>query len=309
MCGSALTKKEGSTADWLMCTNCYFKKATPKPIEISTSAIEKVIGSTALAAIKESPSNCIILINMKSIKSDKFVIELRLVRYENSDLTQKTGEIEIDPIPIGNIGQIRAIIRRAVDENFLKEGDSVIAMADETLGIGFNGLMMFFNIDEKFMMLTTLEIRKELEKSVFDSILEIAREIAKEGREGRKIGTAFIIGDHQNVLKNSRQLILNPLEGHPLERRNITDASFKETIKELAQLDGAFVVDKDGFVHTAGSYLTVKPDNINLQGLGSRHQACAAITKETKAIAVCISESGGTIRVFNNGEIIIEEKP
>jgi DNA integrity scanning protein DisA with diadenylate cyclase activity len=246
---------------------------------------------------------------MRETKPDKFIIGLRIARYENGKLIQKTGNVEMEPIPIGNIGQIRTIIRQAVDEGFLREGDSVVAVADETLGIGFGGLILFFNIDEKFMKLTTLELRRELNKSVFDSVLEVSREIAKEGREGRKIGTAFIIGDYQKVLENSRQLILNPLEGHPIERRNITDASFKETIKELAQLDGVFVIDKEGFVHTAGSYLTVKPGNLKLQGLGGRHQACAALTKKTSAIAVCVSESGGTIRVFNNGEIIIEEKP
>lgn len=104
-------------------------------------------------------------------------------------------------------------------------------------------------------------------------------------------------------------MILNPFEGHTLENRNITDASLKETVKELSQLDGVFVIDEDGYICSAGSYLIVDTNGINLPGLGSRHLACAAITNKTNAIAVCVSESGGTIRVFRNGNIIAEEKP
>ena len=62
------------------------------------------------------------------------------------------------------------------------------------------------------------------------------------GGEGRKIGTLFVFSDEKEVLKRSRPLILDPLFGHPPELKKIGDPNMRETIKELAQLDGAFVV-------------------------------------------------------------------
>jgi diadenylate cyclase len=236
------------------------------------------------------------------------VIRLKIVRELEKETHIENRSLEMEPMPLGTIGQIRMIIRKAVDEGIVVKGDNIIVLADETLGIGFDGLFLFFKIDEKFMEMTTRELKKELKKSVFDSVMEIARELGREGREGKKIGTAFIIGDHDKVLVNSRQMILNPLEGHPFEKRNVTDVGLKETIKALAQLDGAFVVDSEGYIHAAGRYLDADTDGVNLQGLGCRHTACAAITKISDAVAVVVSESGGIVRVFRGGNLISEEK-
>src|ERR687895_1770233 len=41
--------------------------------------------------------------------------------------------------------------------------------------------------------------------------VNLAVEIAREGREGRKIGTLFAVGDSEAVLKHSRPMILDPL--------------------------------------------------------------------------------------------------
>jgi hypothetical protein len=44
-------------------------------------------------------------------------------------------------------------------------------------------------------------------------------------------------------------------------------------------------------------------------GLGSRHFAGAAISKNTKAIAVVVSQSSGTVRIFQNGEVVLRIEP
>ena len=128
---------------------------------------------------------------------------------------------------------------------------------------------------------------------------------------GKPVGTAFIIGDSEAVLQKSHQLILNPLEGHPTEVRLITKMENWETIKELAQLDGAFVVDKEGVVLSAGRYIDMKMKSVGTlpKGFGTRHNAATAITKKTKAIAVILSKSGGEVRVFKDGEVIYRTPP
>jgi diadenylate cyclase len=137
----------------------------------------------------------------------------------------------------------------------------------------------------------------------------LAVEIAREGREGRKIGTMFVVGDSDEVLRHSRSLILDPLFGHPDELKLIHLPDMRETVKELAQLDGAFVVSDAGVVVSACRYIDAFSEGISLPlGLGSRHMAAASITKETGAVAVVVSESS-IVRVFDDAEIISEIIP
>ena len=87
--------------------------------------------------------------------------------------------------------------------------------------------------------------------AVLESCLELALEIAREGREGRRIGTLFTIGRADEVVAASRALILDPLAGHAPTRTHITDPNLRGTMKELAQLDGAFVISETGIVVAA----------------------------------------------------------
>ncbi|MDQ5988018.1 MAG: Diadenylate cyclase [Syntrophus sp. SKADARSKE-3] len=140
-------------------------------------------------------------------------------------------------------------------------------------------------------------------------VILLALEIAREEREGRKIGTIFVVSDSDRVLQDSRCMILDPLIGHSEESLNIDDHNLRETVKELAQLDGAFIVSDQGKFLSACRYLNATSKNVALpMGLGSRHMAAASITRETDAVAVVVSESS-IVRVFDNGEIISEIIP
>jgi len=143
------------------------------------------------------------------------------------------------------------------------------------------------------------------------TIIDIALKLAVEGREGKTIGTAFVLGEMEELAPHLRQLVLNPLEGHPKKNRNIHDAQFVETIREFAALDGAFLVSNRGVVETAGTYLDAPSGRAKAaKGLGARHTAAAAITAETSAIAVVLSASSHTVTVFHAGESILElERP
>lgn len=142
-----------------------------------------------------------------------------------------------------------------------------------------------------------------------ERVIWLAVEIAREGREGRKIGAMFVVADADATLQHSRCLILDPLWHHPADRKRIDDPNLRETVKELAQLDGAFIVSDDGVVLSACRYISASAAGIELPlGLGSRHMAAASITKQTKAIAVVVSESA-VVRIFDEGELISEIIP
>ncbi|HOI95196.1 MAG TPA: diadenylate cyclase [Syntrophobacter fumaroxidans] len=151
--------------------------------------------------------------------------------------------------------------------------------------------------------------KRGINPETLKQVVILAVEIAREGREGRRIGTMFIVSDTDEVLKHSRNLILDPLLGHPDHLKRIEDRNARETIKELAQLDGAFIVSDEGVVVSACRYVDAFSEGINLPlGLGSRHMAAASITKQTKSVAVVISESS-VVRVFDDGEIVSEIIP
>lgn len=142
-----------------------------------------------------------------------------------------------------------------------------------------------------------------------EEVITLALEIAREGREGRKIGTMFVVSDAENTIKHSSNMILDPLACHPDKVRHIEETNLRETVKELAQLDGAFIVSDSGIVLSACRYIDASSRGIRLPlGLGSRHVAAASITKRTDAVAVVVSESS-IVRVFDNGDLIGEIIP
>ncbi len=151
--------------------------------------------------------------------------------------------------------------------------------------------------------------RREVNTGVLKQVVSLAVEIAREGREGRKIGTLFVVGDSGEVVRRSKPMILDPLQGHPDEDKSIEDPNMRETIKELAQLDGGFVVSNAGVVLSAARYIDAASDSLNLPlGLGSRHMAGASISRQTDAVAVVVSESS-MVRMFDDGELVSEIVP
>ena len=120
------------------------------------------------------------------------------------------------------------------------------------------------------------------------------------------IGALFVLSDRRQLSPYLRQLILNPLQGHTQAARSIHNPDFLETLRELAALDGAFVVTRRGVVDSAGTYLNapIGPGRLS-PGLGARHAAALAITTVTDATAVVISASSGTVSVYDGGETVL----
>jgi DNA integrity scanning protein DisA with diadenylate cyclase activity len=151
--------------------------------------------------------------------------------------------------------------------------------------------------------------KRQVNADVLKQTVSLAVESAREGCEGRKIGTLFVVGDSGEVMKRSKPLILDPLHGHPDEDKQIESPDVRETIKELAQLDGAFLVSGSGVILSAARYIDATSDSLDLpQGLGSRHMAGASISQQTSAVAVVVSESS-MVRMFDDGELVSEIVP
>ena len=206
--------------------------------------------------------------------------------------------------------QIEDAIAASMQEDIISDGDTMIIVSS-TLAQEADSVSVY-RVDTEKLDFTIYDLIKstDIKDEAFEAIVNIALSIGKEGREGKLIGTAFMIGDSGDVLNNSTQLILNPFEGHNVEDRRVTNPEISETLKELAQLEGVFVISSDGVIEAAGRYLNVDKNNVDIpRGLGTRHVAVAAMTAASRAIGITVSQSGGIVRIFKNGEVVMKIEP
>lgn len=151
------------------------------------------------------------------------------------------------------------------------------------------------------------KVGRKCNPEVLETVIEIAVGLARQSINRTRKGTLFVVGDEDRVLEKSKPLILDPLAPYPKEVKDIRNADMQGTIKELAKLDGAFVVSADGCVLSAARHIEASSRDIDLpMGFGSRHMAGASISKETYAVAVVVSDNDEVVRVFDDGELVGE---
>lgn len=142
------------------------------------------------------------------------------------------------------------------------------------------------------------------------AVIDIALDIGALGREGKSVGTIFVIGATDAVMKSSRQVVFNPFKGYPKKDRLITLPQVVESLKELAKLDGAIIISSEGIVEAAGRHLEAAPvAEKKFGGLGARHRSAAGMTRKTDAVAIVVSESTGKVTLFERGRIVATFEP
>ncbi len=233
-------------------------------------------------------------------------------------LTEPSAEIEsvlhLPPIPLTRMAQIKLAVIMGLSEGYVMAGDKIVCLTGIP-DFGNLDCIVVLDIGKEYELLTSTHIThiaQHIPSEVFEAVLNIAVELASQGREGKPVGTTFVIGDHEKVMQFSRQMIFNPFRGYPEEECNLLNPQLRETLKEFSVLDGAFVIREDGAVMCAGRHLSAALNStVDLpRGLGSRHVAAAGITSVTEAVAIVISESTGAVRIFKDGSTFMEiEKP
>jgi diadenylate cyclase len=218
--------------------------------------------------------------------------------------------LRIPDVPLGRINQIKMAIIQALSKGLVKKGDKWVCLSGipQTKALD-NLLVLEFGKEFEIISSPDLPVISEIAMpEVFDTLLTLALELSSEGKEGRKpAGTIFVLGKHEEVLKFSHPMVINPFQGYPEEERNILDYRLKETVKEFSSIDGAFIFREDGVILAAGRHLDASGENIEIPlGLGSRHRAAAGITRLTDAMAIVISEETGGVRIFHHGKVFME---
>jgi diadenylate cyclase len=207
------------------------------------------------------------------------------------------------------VERVKVALVSALSQGAFKEGDVVLCMTGRVDGAADTLMQMRIggSLDDR-VAIEGVKLGEEFNSQVVDALIQLALQIGQEGFEGHPIGTIICIGDHTNVQEKSRQLTINPFQGLSEAERNVLDPKIRDAIKNFSVLDGAFVIREDGVVLAAGRYLSTESDvalKIPL-GLGARHAAAAAITASTRCIALAVSQSSGAVRLFKEGNIVLE---
>ena len=218
--------------------------------------------------------------------------------------------VSVPDVPMTRAGQVKTALLVCLARGVLHKGDRVICLSGVDRSRALDTLSVL-NLGDKpglFSLFDPESFGGDLAPQVFERVLTLATQLAVEGREGRPVGALFVLGDSERVLRQSRGLVLNPFQGHPESGRNVLDPALEETLKDYSALDGAFIVRGDGVVLTAGSHLMPSPavSTHLASGLGTRHGAAAGISASTDAVAICISQSTGTVSVYKSGHPVTD---
>ena len=205
----------------------------------------------------------------------------------------------------------QALLECVADELIAPEAQVVAVYSGFEAGTADS--VSVLRLEEHLGQLTSRDLRNLETKVPLETlkiVVDLAVEIGREGREGKPVGTLFVVGDTRKVMQSSHSTGFDPVRGYSRSERKLTDPRVREGIKEIAQLDGAFVVGADGTVEGAARYIDASAESVSVaKGLGARHWAAAAITRRTKSVAVAVSETNGTVRIFQNGEVVLRIEP
>ncbi len=229
---------------------------------------------------------------------------------KDEDLLEKIkeiGDVVVTPFVVTNrINKIKIALMMCVSSGKITKSDNLIALSGSGDTVDS---MIFIDISKERELLSfkgDIDLGKSVKPEVFEKVLRIALELANQGREGKSVGAIFVLGDKDEILENTKQMIFNPFKGYDPDERNILKANLDDTLKEFSLLDGAIIINSDGVIEAAGAYISTSSLNVDdlPKGLGARHMAAAAITALTNAISIVVSESTGDVTIFKNGSIV-----
>jgi diadenylate cyclase len=217
--------------------------------------------------------------------------------------------VKVPQFELSRTSQIKVAVLEGISSGVIQRGDKLVCLSGISK-FGILDTLIVLEIGKELEILSTTDlpaVSEVVKPEVFDRILGIALELSTEGREGKPVGSIFVMGDHEEVLKFSHQMVINPFKGYSEEERSILDPKLKDTVKEFSTIDGAFIIREDGVILAAGRHLDASGEKIEMpMGLGSRHLAAAGITKVSQALALVISESTGSVRIFSHGKLFME---
>lgn len=265
----------------------------------STGAMAIIVSADALPEGCEPPEGTLLLTRRPD--DERRVKELGVA---------KEKVLQVPQVELDRMGQVKLAALVAISRRLIDFEDTVVFLTGPYRGL-IDSLVVL-HIGSEYELLHATEqptISEHIKRTVFQRSLDLALHLGAHGREGRRIGAMLVVGDINEVLAKSEQMILNPFKGYPEKSRNILDQRMTETIREYAQLDGAILIRGNGVIESAGTRVLASSRHPVESGLGARHAAAAGITDSTKSIALTVSSTDGTVRIWRAGKLVASLEP
>ncbi|MEM9827340.1 MAG: diadenylate cyclase [Planctomycetota bacterium] len=240
-----------------------------------------------------------------------------IVAVDDADDLEGAAEAGLKPLPLNKekaplLERLQHALLEAAADEFIRVNGEVVAVYS-----GFQqgrlDSVSHLQLDERMRRLTVRDlqmIESRVPLQTIKAVIDLATQIGREGREGKPVGTLFVVGDTRKVLEHSNDSGVDPFRGYNRKARNLMDAKVQDDAKEIAQLDGAFIVNSDGVIEKSRQMLEVSHEDLTMtKGLGARHWAAAAVTRKTKAISIVVSQSTGTVRLYQDGNLVMRIEP
>lgn len=218
------------------------------------------------------------------------------------------GVIEVRAYSNQRLSQLRSAILIGLTREVFKHNDRLCCIGGLPNSNQLDTIVIV-DVEREFQSVLTREtglVPDDVKVEVVERIFAVATELAVEGREGKPVGTLFVLGDTERVETMVKPLIMNPFYGYKEEDRNVLNPFMDETLKELASIDGAFIIRGDGVVESAGTLLHV-PSEFHQElpgGYGARHSAAAAISRAADCLTITVSSSNGQVTLFRRGAML-----
>lgn len=289
--------------------------------------INKTLLQTAVRVAKSSKATALLynLDSLEKLPTDEFGTAtakglkiIPVTQHNEAELSQafpdqikslKSNIIYLPAVNMTRMSLIKIATVQAIANGMVKVGERIVFVTGLQGGQELDS-MVVLDTDKETELMTARGaalLSESVQQDVFQTVLNLALELAHRGREGKPVGTIFVLGDEDRVMQLSKQMVINPFRGYTEQESNILNPDLKETIREFSAIDGAFIIGSDGRVLSAGRYLNAASDEESVpRGLGSRHIAAGGITALTNAVAIVIAESSGDVRVFKDGKILME---
>lgn len=281
-----------------------------KTVYKSAVQLAKAVQADALLVLVDAPTDWQRLKRMAN--GEKVVVAADTVEQIDGAKQSELESVILDMVTSPVHEKLTQALLESVADDILASGARVVAVYSG-FEAGTIDSLSVIDLGEHFGRLTARDLR-QLETSVpldtLRTVIDLAVEIGRGGREGKPVGTLFVVGDAKKVLPYSHPAGFDPVRGYNRKERNLNDRRVREGIKEIAQMDGAIIVSADGTVEAACCFINAPAKGITLsKGMGARHWTAAAISRVTKAIAVTVSETNGTVRIFQEGQVMLRIEP
>jgi len=231
-------------------------------------------------------------------------VDVVVVATENAVGAEQFVELPLEFTDV--IGRVRFGLEGAHGQELVEDGDEILCIS-KVFDDEMDTVMRVSSTEFTQTGVYDLFVNSRAEPSVIRDVFEVAVELGKKGQKGKPVGALFVVGDAGKVMNKSRPLSYNPFEKSHV---HVGDPIVNVMLKEFSRLDGAFVISDSGKIVSAYRYLEPSAEGVDIpKGLGARHMAAGAITRDTNATAIVLSESDGIVRAFKGGELILELDP